>query len=68
LLTQARAISDPEERKAIYAEIDKQLQDAAPWIWLYVGNQYRVMQPYVKGYTSLANGSAMFLRETWLDQ
>ena len=68
LLTQARTVSDPDERKAIYAEMSKQLVEAAPWIWLYVGYQYRVMQPYVKGYTSIANGSAMFLRETWLDK
>lgn len=68
LLTEARTISDPEQRKAIYAEISRKLTEAAPWIWLYVGYQYRVMQPYVKGYTGLANGSAMYLRETWLDK
>jgi peptide/nickel transport system substrate-binding protein len=68
LLTEGRTMSDPEARKDIYVEIDKQLQEAAPWIWLYVGYQYRALQPYVRGYTSLANGSAMFLRETWLDK
>jgi len=26
------------------------------------------MQPYVQGYTSMANGSAVFLRETWLNK
>jgi peptide/nickel transport system substrate-binding protein len=68
LLTQARQTYDVAARKAIYADISKQLVDAAPWIWLYVGNQYRVMQPYVMGYTSMANGSAVFLRETWLNK
>lgn len=68
LLTQARQASDPEERKALYAEISKQLVDAAPWIWLYSGYQYRIMQPYVQGYVSLANGSARFLTQTWLNK
>jgi len=68
LLTEARTTSDPEKRKELYTEISKKLTEAAPWIWLYVGYQYRIMQPYVMGYTSLANGSAMYLRETWLNK
>ncbi|MCL4396126.1 MAG: ABC transporter substrate-binding protein [Chloroflexi bacterium] len=68
LLTQARTISDTGKRKAIYAEFSKQLVDAAPWIWLYVGYQYRAMQPYVMGTTQLANGSAMYLRQAWLNK
>jgi peptide/nickel transport system substrate-binding protein len=68
MLTEARTISDPEQRKAIYTEFSQELVDAAPWIWMYVGYQYRIMQPYVKGYTSLANGAATYLRETWLDK
>ena len=68
LLTTARQTTDTEQRKALYTDISKQLVDAAPWIWLYVGNQYRIMQPYVMGYVSLANGSGIFLRETWLNK
>ena len=68
LLTQARQTTDPDQRKALYNNIAIKLVDAAPWIWLYVGNQYRIMQPYVQGYVSMANGSAQFLRATWLNK
>ena len=68
LLTKARQETDTEQRKALYSDISKQLVDVSPWIWLYVGNQYRIMQPYVMGYESLANGSGSFLRETWLNK
>jgi peptide/nickel transport system substrate-binding protein len=68
LLTQARQMTDPEKRKALYAQISVDLVTASPWIWLYTGNQYRIMQPYVQGYVSLANGSGIFLRTTWLNK
>jgi peptide/nickel transport system substrate-binding protein len=68
LLEQGRATSDPAKRKDIYAQVQKKLTDAAPWVWLYVGYEYRVMQPYVKGFTPLSNGSIIYLREAWLDK
>ena len=68
LLSQAQSITDPVERKAIYDEVQKLLTEAAPWIWLYVGYEYRAMQPYVMGYTPLSNGATLYLRETWLDK
>lgn len=68
LLEQGRVTADPAQRKAIYDNIQKKLADAAPWVWLYVGFEYRVMQPYVKGFTVLPNGANVYLRETWLDK
>jgi peptide/nickel transport system substrate-binding protein len=68
LLTEARQTTDTEKRKSLYNEIAIKLVETSPWIWLYVGNQYRIMQPYVQGYQSMANGSAIYLRETWLDK
>jgi peptide/nickel transport system substrate-binding protein len=68
LLAQGQSITDPAERKKIYDEIQKLLVEAAPWVWLYVGNEYRAMQPYVQNYTSLSNGQTIYLRETWLDK
>ncbi len=68
LLEQGRAVADPEKRKPIYIEIQKKLTEAAPWVWLYVGYEYRVGQPYVKGFTPLPNGSLIYLRDAWLDK
>ncbi len=68
LLEQGRATSDPAKRKVIYDDVQKKLTEAVPWVWLYVGFEYRVMQPYVKGFTPLSNGSILYLREAWLDK
>jgi peptide/nickel transport system substrate-binding protein len=68
LLEEAMAITDPAERKAIYDQVQIKLTEAAPWIWLYVGYEYRGMQPYVKNFTNLSNGQTIYLRETWLDK
>lgn len=68
LLEQGRATTDPAARKEIYTKVQQQLTEAAPWIWLYVGYEYRVMQPTVAGFTPMSNGSTLYLRETWLNK
>ncbi len=68
LLDQGKAVLDPEKRKAVYDELQKKLTEAAPWVWLYDGYEYRIMQPYVKGFTPMANGSLIYLRDAWLDK
>ncbi len=68
LLAQGRATVDPDQRKAIYDQIQQKLVEASPWIWMYVGYEYRVMQPYIKGFTPLNNGSLMYLRDAWMDK
>ncbi len=68
LLEQGRTTAEPEKRKPIYDQVQKKLTEAAPWVWLYVGYEYRVMQPYVKGFTPLPNGSLIYLRDAWLDK
>ncbi|MBI3734141.1 MAG: ABC transporter substrate-binding protein [Chloroflexi bacterium] len=68
LLEDGRTTADPVKRKEIYASVQKSLTEAAPWVWLYVGYEYRIMQPSVKGFTALSNGSLIYLREAWLDK
>lgn len=68
LLEQGRATLEPEKRKPIYDQIQKKLVEAAPWVWLFSGYDYRVLQPYVKGFTPLPNGSIIYAREIWLDK
>jgi peptide/nickel transport system substrate-binding protein len=68
LLEQGRATLDPEKRKPIYDQIQKKLTDAVPWVWLFSGYDYRVMQPHVKGFTPLSNGSLIHVREIWMDK
>jgi len=67
MLDQARATTDPDKRKTIYDAVQKKLIEASPWVWLYAGYEYAVMQSYVKSYTPYPN-SIRSLRETWLDK
>ncbi|HEX9117754.1 MAG TPA: ABC transporter substrate-binding protein, partial [Anaerolineae bacterium] len=68
LLDQGRVTTEVAQRKTIYADVQKQLAQASPWIWLYVGYEYRMMQPYVKGFTPMPNGAFTYLRDVWLDK
>jgi len=68
LLDEGKVTQDPEKRKAIYADVQKLLTKEAPWVWLYVGYEYRIMQPYVKDFTPMPNGSIKYLRDVWLDK
>ncbi len=68
LLEQGKVTLDPEQRKTVYNTVQKKLTEAAPWVWLYVGYEYRIMQSYVKGFTPMPNGSLMYLRDVWLDK
>lgn len=68
LLTEGQVTTDPAARKKIYDQVQQKLVEAAPWIWLYVGFEYRIMQPTVKGFTPLSNGANTSLRETWLNK
>jgi peptide/nickel transport system substrate-binding protein len=68
LLDDGRVTVDPEKRKTIYNDVQKTLVDNAPWVWLYVGYEYRLMQPYVKNFTPMSNGSLVYLKNAWLDK
>lgn len=68
LLDKAVAMTDPAERKAVYDQVQQKLAESAPWVWLYVGYEYRIYQPYVENFTNMSNGQTIYLRETWLNK
>jgi peptide/nickel transport system substrate-binding protein len=68
LLKQGIATTDPVARKAIYDQVQTLLINAAPWVWLYVGFEYRITQPYVMGFYPLSNGADTLLKTTWLNK
>jgi peptide/nickel transport system substrate-binding protein len=68
LLADGIATTNPADRKAIYDQVQNLLIEASPWIWLYVGYEYRVTQPYVMGFYPLSNGANTSLKSTWLDK
>jgi hypothetical protein len=44
------------------------LLDDLPWVNLYIANQFEAMKTYVKGYTHIATGTNIALRNVWLDK
>ncbi len=68
LLNQGLATTDPAARKTIYDQVQTMLIENAPWIWLYVGYEYRITQPYVMDFYPLPNGANTSLKTTWINK
>lgn len=50
LLDQGRSVTDQEERKAIYDEVQQILVDELPWLWLYLPDVTMGWRPEVTGF------------------
>jgi peptide/nickel transport system substrate-binding protein len=68
LFAQGKSTSDPEARKAIYADISKYLEDNAVWVWLFTSYTYTATTSNVTGFIPMANNSFQYLRQTALTQ
>jgi peptide/nickel transport system substrate-binding protein len=68
LIADGVATTDREQRKKIYQQLQQLLLDDAPWVNLYIANQFEAMKSYVRGYTHIPTGSNIALRETWLNK
>ncbi len=68
LMKAGQAETDPEARFAIFSDLQLQLAEKAPWIWLYSGYTYTAHQPYVTGWEPIANDSLYFLHEVALER
>jgi peptide/nickel transport system substrate-binding protein len=66
LMTRGVTETNPEVRKKIYAELQKELLEASPWVWVFRGYEYRVLQDNVEGFVSMADGSLRSLKQTQL--
>ena len=66
LFAKGKSTSDPEARKAIYADISKYLEDNAVWVWLFTSYTYTATTPNVSGFVPMANNSFQYLRQTSL--
>ncbi len=64
----ARATTDVAKRKELYTTAQQELVSGVPFIWLYVGRDYVATLPTTKGFVHLANGSIVYLSQTWLDK
>jgi peptide/nickel transport system substrate-binding protein len=64
LFAQGKASNDTAQRKQIYNQVSKHLEDNAVWVWLFSSYDYTATTERVKGFTPMSNGSLQFLRET----
>ncbi len=68
LLGKGQKEVDPQKRITIYQDFEKQLASDAPWVWLYVGYEYRAMQDSVKGYIATPLNSIAYLRQAYIQK
>jgi peptide/nickel transport system substrate-binding protein len=68
LILDGIATTDLEARKKIYQEIQTILLDDAPWVNLYIANQFEAMKTYVKGYVHNPAGWNLSFKDVWLDK
>lgn len=66
LFAQGKQTAEPAERKAIYDEIARELEDEAAWVWLFSSYTYTATLDGVTGFTPMPNGSLQNLRVTTL--
>src|SRR5690625_316187 len=66
LFKEGKQTADPEDRKPIYDEISRELEDNAVWVWLFTGYTYTAMNEAVEGFVPKANESLLSLRSTSL--
>lgn len=57
LMQKGRVETDPQKRKAIFAEFDAHLATTSPWIWLYTSYSYVAAQANVDGFKATPTGS-----------
>jgi peptide/nickel transport system substrate-binding protein len=67
LMEEGRATTDEEQRKDIYAQIDKMIAELAPYLFIAFHDAYEAHQPYVMGYEHYASGIRR-MEHLWLDQ
>lgn len=66
LMQKGRIETDPAKRKAIFAEFEKHLVEAAPWIWLYTSYSYTAQRKNVQGFEPTPEGSLFGLSKVSL--
>ena len=68
LMKEGQRETDPQARYDIFAELQRQLTEKSPWIWLYAGYGYTAHQASVTGWEPGSNASLRFLAEVSLQR
>lgn len=68
LMRQGQIETDPDARYEIFAEFQRYITEAAPWIWLYNGYTYTGQQNYVTGFVPNPTGSIFGLSQVQISR
>ena len=68
LMKASQAESDFEARYEIFGQLQRELAEKSPWLWLYNSFTYTAHQPYVTGWEPIADDSLYFLHEVQLER
>ncbi|HLN14704.1 MAG TPA: ABC transporter substrate-binding protein [bacterium] len=66
LMNQARSISNHDERRSLYIEIQRMLLDDSPNWWWYTKFSIEAMSSKLQGYAQSFTGRRIFLKTTWI--
>lgn len=67
-IAEGNSEEDLDQRKEIYERLSAELVGDAPWVWLFKGYDYRVLQPGIEGFQMPPSGSFESLATTKLPQ
>lgn len=64
LFTQAKSAVSKRTRHQVYDQVSAELEDNAPWIWLFTSFNYTATNKSISGFRPMVNGSLQYLRST----
>ena len=67
LLDEARTLSDVDQRRGLYAQINRAIVDDAAYIYMYNPLQIHAYRPDVRGFSARGDQAVRFV-STWLDR
>jgi peptide/nickel transport system substrate-binding protein len=67
LFAAGKSTTDVAARQQIYADISRNLEDNAVWVWLFSSYAYTAATDGVSGFVPMPNASLQYLRTTTLD-
>jgi len=65
LVLEARSISNHDQRRSLYVEIQRILLDESPNWWWYAKLNIEALSTKLQGYSQSFTGRRMFLKKTW---
>ena len=68
LVDQGTVLTDQAARAEVYRRAQELILADAPWVNLFIANQFEALKTYVMGYEHIPTGSNLFLRKVWLDK